>query len=154
MNHPGSFDKNDSLTSVTEKPENAVYDWISQKSASIKSKDMYETNNYFESDLINSFAWDTATLFLQEYDDRIEENLKPYSRQTHLKTDKICNVYGMASGRVEWTTEMANNDQWGVCVMRGGASSRINDSTSSRISNYANVTYDSRGTFRPILYVK
>ena len=92
---------------------------------------MYSANNYFESDLINSYAWDTAVLFLQEYDNRIEavkdnSNYKAkYSIQARLSVrikntgtnassiaednkDKICNVYDMADNCYEWTTETSN----------------------------------------------
>ena len=99
--------KTDPLTSVTEKPEYAVYNYITQQDASAKARTMY-TSDYFESDLINSYAWDTATLFLQEF------GWKNYSIQTSINTsgpnangtvsdsnkDNPCNVYDMASN---WT---------------------------------------------------
>ena len=41
---------------------------------------MYTSSN-FTSDLINSYAWDTAIYFLQKCDNRDLENNIPYSRQ-------------------------------------------------------------------------
>ncbi len=45
---------------------------------------MYSDSN-FESDLMNSYAWDTAIVFLQKFDNRANKaSLKPYSRQNSL----------------------------------------------------------------------
>jgi len=167
--------KNDTLTSVTEKPENSVYNYITQTDASAKAITMYEENSYFESDLINSYAWDTATLFLQEYDNRTynintNSNYKAkYSRQIRLSTglkntgtnassitaankDKICNVYDMADNCYEWTTETSSNSDL-PCVIRGGNCYTSSHYTSSR--NFSDTTgaYGSN-SFRPVLYIK
>ena len=162
----------DPLTSVTEKPEYAVYNYITQPDASAKARTMY-TSDYFESDLINSYAWDTATLFLQEYDNRTNEvkgnsNYKAkYSNQIRLSTvrkdtgtnnlsveankDKICNVYDMADNCCEWTTETSSAGFY-PCVQRGGyyGSSSY---TSGRYYGKATGVDDGR-SFRPVLYIK
>ena len=164
----------DPLTSVTEKPGNAVYDYIKQTDASTKSREMYNENEYFESDLINSYAWDTATLFLQEYDNRTNavkgnSNYKTkYSRQIRLSSglkntgtnasgiadankDKICNVYDMADNCWEWSTE-TSRDLDLPCVLRGGFyNGYSNVYTSSRSSG--NDTGSDHVSFRPLLYV-
>ena len=197
--------KNDTLTSVTEKPENSVYNYITQPNASAKaiemytggklvekpgaqvfnyitqnkaselSRTMYSSNNYFESDLVNSYAWDTATLFLQEYDNRTynintNSNYKAkYSRQIRLSTgfkntgtnassitdankDKICNVYDMADNCYEWTTETYSSSS-DPCVGRGGCYYNGDYYTSNRyldLTTNASVDY----SFRPVLYIK
>ena len=95
---------------------------------------MYSDSN-FESDLMNSYAWDTAVYFLQKFDNRANKaSLKPYSQQTSLndslasqgtnnlevsKQDVICNVYDMASNCLEWTTETSSNSSY-PCTIRGG----------------------------------
>ena len=165
---------NDTLTSVTEKPENSIYNYILQADAAAKAREMYNTNNYFESDLINSYAWDTATLFLQEYDNRIynidtNSNYKgKYSKQTRLSEglkgtgtnastvaesnkDKICNVYDMADNCWEWSTETCSNSLY-LGVQRGGCSDFSDSGVCQRCYDLVNTT--SRLTFRPILYVK
>lgn len=103
----------------------AVWNNITQIDAARLSKNMYDNSN-FESDLINSYAWDTAIVFIQTYSN------KAYAGQTSLNeilsytgeredgtTDKVCNIYDMASNCMEWTTEtqMYNGDN---CVFRGG----------------------------------
>ena len=87
------------------------------------SKNMYSTG--VTSELMNSYAWDTATLFLQTFG----ENNK-YSRQNNLNTgilalngtdnDKQCNVYDMASNVYEWTTETSSTSNL-PCTYRGGS---------------------------------
>lgn len=126
---------------LVEKPEAQVFNYITQKKASEMSQKMYEKENdgttaiiKFESDLMNSYAWDTAILFLQEYDNREGTNLAPYSIQNSINTgsnslatgtvsetnkDKICNVYDMASNCLEWTTETCSFSIF-PCIKRGG----------------------------------
>ena len=112
----------DKLTQITTKPDDYVYNYVRQSQAAKLSREMY-SGTPFESDLINSYAWDTATLFLQTFDNRTnKDSLKKYSIQNSLNTgslantgtnnlaeaskkDKICNVYDMASNCWEWSTE-------------------------------------------------
>ncbi len=148
------------------KPNSQIWNYVTENKASELSKRMY-IGKTFTSDLMNSYAWDTATLFLQTFDDRTLEGKKVYSRQTSLNTnspanqgtnkletskqDKICNIWDMASNCYEWTTE-TNSDTSYPCVSRGGnyynsnfyTASRNNDSTTFAPSFY---------TFRPILYL-
>ena len=165
----------DPLTSVTEKPENAVYNYIKQTDASAKARTMYEENNYFESDLINSYAWDTAVLFLQEYDNRTynkdtNSNYKAkYSNQIRLSSgrketgtndsniaeankDKICNVYDMADNCMEWTTETCSVGSI-PCVRRGGYYDNYSYYTSDRYC-YDTTSANDSYSFRPVLYIK
>ena len=159
---------------LVEKPEAQVFNYITQNKASELSRTMY-TSDYFESDLINSYAWDTATLFLQEYDNRTDEvknnsNYKTkYSRQIRLSNglkyngtnessiteankDKICNVYDMADNCFEWTTETCSHSGL-PCVKRGGNYSFSDYYTSDRYSNATTIAYDD-SSFRPVLYIK
>ena len=65
---------------------NYVYNYITQPKAAELSRGMYSDSN-FESDLMNSYAWDTAIVFLQKFDNRANKaSLKPYSQQTSLNT--------------------------------------------------------------------
>ena len=52
------------LTQITEKGTDQVYNYVKQQQAAQLAQGMYTSNN-FTSDLMNSYAWDTATLFLQ-----------------------------------------------------------------------------------------
>lgn len=119
---------------VTENQIDIVYNEINQLQAASLSKSMY-TSDKFVSDLVNSYAWDTAILFLQLFDDRTNTTI-PYSRASSLnsgfaiqgthkledgKQDKICNIWDMAGNYREWSTETSNKDQ-SPCVIRGGFS--------------------------------
>ena len=150
----------DATTVVTEKAGDPVYNYVTQVQASEYSRNMYSSNNNFESDLMNSYAWDTAILFLQAFDDRTDKSTK-YSLQTSLNNslsttgtsaDKICNIYDMASNCFEWTTETYSNTDT-PCVFLGGCCDYNDHYTSYRSSGS---TTDSSYTysFRPILYVK
>jgi len=155
-------DKGNALTQITEKGTDQVYNYVTQKQAAEQAQGMYTSNN-FTSDLMNSYAWDTATLFLQNCGTN-----KKYSVQTSLnrsllqtgtnalsetkKIDKQCNVYDMASNVGEWTTETSTSDSFYPCVGRGGDYDDISDITSNRNENRTSNSSNSKG-FRPLLYL-
>ena len=146
---------------------NYVYNYITQPKAAELSRGMYSDSN-FESDLMNSYAWDTAVVFLQKFDNRANKaSLKPYSRQNSLndslasqgtnnlsdasKQDVVCNVYDMASNCWEWTTE-TYSDPKGPCTRRGGSYFSSKNCTRLRNYNDTDFIYDDV-SFRPLLYI-
>ena len=160
--------KTDKLTQITVKPDKYVYNYTTQSQAAELSRGMYSSDSNFESDLMNSYAWDTAVYFLQKFDNRANKaSLKPYSQQTSLndslasqgtnnlsegsKQDVICNVYDMASNCWEWTTE-TYSDSYFPCTVRGGLYGSSRNYTSIRSSSG---TSDSSGniSFRSLLYM-
>ena len=147
---------------------NYVYNYITQPKAAELSRGMYSSDSNFESDLMNSYAWDTAIVFLQKFDNRANKaSLKPYSRQNSLndslasqgtnnlsdasKQDVVCNVYDMASNCWEWTTE-TYSDPKGPCTRRGGSYFSSKNCTRLRNYNDTNFIYDDV-SFRPLLYM-
>ena len=112
-----------------------------------------ENKDKYYSDLVNSYAWDTAIIFIQSYSGNSTYASQPSSytnssgqpantgERTDGTTDKVCNIYDMASNVREWTTETCTRSG-SPCVVRGGilgdtsvyTSSRGRNSTS--ISNY------------------
>lgn len=154
-------DEGNALTQITEKGTDQVYNYVTQKQAAEQAQGMYTSNN-FTSDLMNSYAWDTATLFLQNCGTN-----KKYSRQTSLngsllqtgtntltetnKIDKQCNVYDMASNVGEWTTETCSYSD-SPCVYRGGNYRNSSCYTSDRYG-YDTSYSISRVGFRPLLYL-
>lgn len=108
-----------------------------------------------KSDLTNSYAWDTAILFIQKY------GQTDYSRQdarsihssrlpTGLSGDMQLNICDMAANTFEWTTETSTNSS-GPCVHRGGFFYTSSAYTSYRVSLEANYS-DTNRSFRSILY--
>ena len=150
------------LTQITEKGTDQVYNYVTQQQAAEQAQEMYTSNN-FTSDLMNSYAWDTATLFLQI----CGNNDTPYSRKTSVNgslaskgtnavdytgtRDKQCNVYDMASNILEWTTETSSYSD-NPCVSRGGFYNVSIFCTSYRIYDIASSSLISSG-FRPLLYL-
>ena len=143
------------LTQITEKGTDQIYNYVTQAQAASQSQNMYDNTNSFTSDLMNSYAWDTAITFIQKCTDN-----KKYSFQNRLETsllytgtttDKQCNIYDMASNVMEWTTETSNGSNV-PCGSRGGLYDYDNIYTSSRYdATTSHCVYDMG--FRPILYL-
>ena len=163
----GRYESRKNGTQVTVKASDTVYNNIKQPNAATVSRGMYSDSN-FESDLMNSYAWDTAVYFLQKFDNRANKaSLKPYSQQTSLndslasqgtnnlsegsKQDVICNVYDMASNCWEWTTETYSSSD-SPCTDRGGVYGNSYDCTSSRFGDFAGLS-DDGVSFRSLLYM-
>ena len=163
----GRYEARKNGTQVTVKASDTVYNEITQPNAATVSRGMYSDSN-FESDLMNSYAWDTAIVFLQKFDNRANKaSLEPYSQQTSLnddlasqgtnnlevsKQDVICNVYDMASNCVEWTTETYSSSD-GPCTVRGGICSYSSYFfTSSRYYGIPSISGDFI-SFRSLLYM-
>ena len=155
-------DKGNALTQITEKGTDQVYNYVKQQQAAQLAQGMYTSNN-FTSDLMNSYAWDTATLFLQNCGTNKKYSIKNSFNSSLLQTgtnalretkkiDKQCNVYDMASNVGEWTTETSTSHSNFPCVRMGGDYNDISDITSNRISSRTSNSNDYVG-FRPLLYL-
>ena len=144
------------------------YSYVNQIDASNLCQNMYKSSK-FESDLINSYAWDTAIVFIQEFSGDTNYSMQ-YGENT-TKTvqkcgtsvlsiisnedkvqDERCNIYDMAGNTFEWTTETDYVSGY-PCTYRGG----------NNLSGYYSYTsyrypYTTSGSyfdysFRPILYL-
>ncbi len=142
------------LTQITEKGTENVYNYVTQLQAAQLSQNMYNSDK-FTSDLMNSYAWDTATVFIQN----CGTNSK-YSRQNSLNTslaqkgittDIQCNIYDMAGNVYEWTTETSLNSS-NHCGARGGSYIDSSKYTSFRNSIGTSGSGIHVG-FRPLLYL-
>ena len=156
------WNKDENLTPMILKGDGYIYNYITIIQASELSRNMYKNNN-FESDLMNSYAWDTAIDFLQKNDNRLGKN-KVYSRQASINTetiaekgtnnlenkDQICNIFDMSSNCREWTTEIYTV---GSYAARGGCYEQNSHYTSSRISIGSSFNSIENLSFRPILYL-
>ena len=149
------------LTQITEKGTENVYNWVTQLQAAQLSQNMYNSDK-FTSDLINSYAWDTAIVFIQNCGTNtkysIQYSLNKALTQTGTnslsdtsKIDVQCNIYDMASNIWEWTTE-TSNDSSNPCVYRGGINNSLNHYTSYRYRYHTSLSHYKLG-FRPLLYL-
>ena len=151
--------KTDAITPITVKGTEQVYNYVTQLQAAQLAQRMYDSNK-FTSDLMNSYAWDTATLFLQtcgtdnKYSRKNSVNTGSVAQtgtNTQSTKDVQCNVYDMASNVLEWTTETSDNSNR-PCVHRGGYYNNSYCYTSYRFDSITFESYDILG-FRPLLFV-
>ncbi len=142
------------LTQITEKGTDPVYNYVTQLQATTQARNMYDNTHPFTSDLINSYAWDTAIVFIQNCTNT------NYSRQTRVSSsfsstgttaDVKCNIYDMSSNIFEWTTETSSYSD-SPCVYRGGNYYYASTYTSGRCYISTSSSYSGIG-FRPILYL-
>ena len=159
---------------ITSKYGQTVLTNITQPNAATLAREMYgevKENNelVYASDLVNSYAWDTAIIFIQTYStgedasSYASKNKGPTNGQenTGLSTDKYCNIWDMSGNASEWTTEYSTSSYGSgfyPCVYRGGyydpASSPACLYTSSRRNiDYTTSSFGTNG-LRPLLYVK
>ena len=135
------------------KYDQTVWTDITQQEASEACQSLYTGIN---SDLMNSYAWDTAILFIQKY------GQNNYSRQfgneinssmqtAGLSGDMQLSICDMAGNCWEWTTETCRNSD-NACVYRGGFFENTNGYTCVRVNGATSYTSNSL-SFRPILYL-
>ena len=141
------------------KKEQQVWNYVTQNKASELSRDMYGSEAKVTSDLINSYAWDTAIVYIQAMGNSNYANQTDGNgtlKNTGSTEDEKCKIFDMAGNLYEWTTEYSTNtvsSSASPCTFRGGfyngsffsTSFRYNDVATSSIRNIS---------FRPLLYVK
>ena len=164
------FEASGTASKITSKYNQTVLGNITQPNAAKAAREMYgeiKENNklVYASDLVNSYAWDTAIIFIQTYS--TETDASSYASQnkstsfanTGKSNDKYCNIFDMSGNADEWTTEYSTysgTSYFYPYVTRGGYYSTVNGGyhcTSNRIGNYTTSSYSYR-SLRSLLYVK
>lgn len=131
------------------KENQIVYNNVTQIAASNLTKNLYSKYmDKYTSDLVNSYAWDTAIIFIQTFG-----GSKSYSRQSALqselvktgesadttgKKDEMCHIFDMAGSANEWTTETATGLANSSSVIRGGSYKAKYDHVSDRLDSGTN----------------
>ena len=164
------FEASGTASKITSKYNQKVLVDITQPNAAKLAREMYEEvkeNNelVYASDLVNSYAWDTAIVFIQTYSVKTdyashnESNTTKAFTATGKNNDKYCNIFDMSGNASEWTTEYST-DSYIInsppCVIRGGCYNPANGSghyTSCRSGSNPTSSYSNTG-LRPLLYVK
>ena len=165
------FEASGTASKVTSKYDQTVLTNITQPNAAKAAREMYgeiKENNklVYASDLVNSYAWDTAIIFIQTYSGKTDYASHNESKTTKAFTatgknnDKYCNIWDMSGNADEWTTEYSTysyNSYFNPCVYRGGYYITVggvaNVYTSAR-DNGSTAGSSSESGLRPILYVK
>ena len=165
------FEASGTASKITSKYNQTVLGNITQPNAAKVAREMYgevKENNelVYASDLVNSYAWDTAIIFIQTYS--TETDASSYASQnkstsfanTGKSNDKYCNIFDMSGNADEWTTEYStysSNSGFYPCVHRGGYYDtdigKAYYCTSYRSYNYTTDSYSSN-SLRSLLYVK
>mgnify|MGYP005782471809 CR=1 FL=1 len=152
-------------TTFSKSKVGSLWNNVTQIDAAKISRNMYNNDSSVEveSDLVNSYAWDTAIVFIQEmgnsnYANKIDGN--GYLRNTGKTGDEVCNINDMASNCWEWTTEYSSykiNMSSGVNVYpftaRGAYGGSKYYNTTERFDGNA-TNYIQYGGFRTIVYIK
>ena len=165
------FEASGTASKIASKYNQTVLGNITQPNAAKVAREMYgevKENNelVYASDLVNSYAWDTAIVFIQTYSGKTDYASHNESITTKAFTatgknnDKYCNIWDMSGNAYEWTTEYStssHNSNFYPCVRRGG----YYDTDSGEAYNYTSyrnnhdTTYSrSDYSLRSLLYVK
>ena len=136
-----------------------LWNYITQPQAALVSQNMYKNDKYVESDLINSYAWDTAIVYIQAMGNSNYANQADGNgtlKNTGSTEDEKCKIFDMAGNLYELTTEYSTDTLSSnayPCTLRGGYYDNSNFYTSLRIDLIATDSSYSL-SFRPLLYVK
>ena len=114
------FEASGTASKITSKYNQKVLVDITQPNAAKLAREMYEEvkeNNelVYASDLVNSYAWDTAIVFIQTYSVKTdyashnESNTTKAFTATGKNNDKYCNIFDMSGNASEWTTEYSTD---------------------------------------------
>ena len=142
--------------------EGTLWNYITQGQAALVSQNMYKNDKYVESDLINSYAWDTAIVYIQAMGNKNYANANKDTtgnkglKDTGSTGDEKCKIFDMAANTAEWTTEYSTHTgriDASPCTGRGGRYYDSDFYTSDRHPCSATLS-DFSYSFRPILYVK
>lgn len=149
-----------SCSSTQPTEEGELWNDVNQVDAAKVCRNIYGEQSC-KTDLINSFAWDTAVLYIQKcsdattYSRAYSNNLGSLSN-TGKNGDEYCKINDMASNVSEWTTENSIgtfNKKLVPATFRGGNYWAEKYYTTKR--DYANTTQtnDNLSGFRLILYL-
>ena len=164
----GSINVSNPNNPITCKSGVYPYNYVNQVDASNLARNMYNSDD-FDSDLVNSYTWDTAIVFIQTFSgDTNYSKQKGKNTKSELQKcgesilnasyvdskddaqDVRCNIYDMAGNTFEWNTE-TYNDVSGPCVYRGGRYD-YTECTDYRYIFTPNYSINNI-SFRPILYL-
>ena len=139
--------------------EGTLWNNITQIDAATASRNLYEA---VTTDLINSYAWDTAIVYIQsfsgdtDYSMQIGGNINSSLTNTGTNKDELCKINDMASNTTEWTTE--NSTYTGStnafpCTDRGGGYGDRYGYTSDRSGTHMSNNRGQYISFRTTLYM-
>ena len=159
------FEASGTESKIYSKYNQTVLNDLNQPKAATAARNMYGDTTEYASDLVNSYAWDTAIIFIQTYgkdaSTYASENKSISFENTGINPDKYCNIWDMSGNAQEWTTEYSNhiNRDYYVVVMsgvqRGGTYSvPRKKSVACTLTRIHSPASSSSSALRSLLYVK
>ena len=154
-------------SSSTPLTQGMLWNYVTQLDASKICQNMYQAGDTtvgVESDLTNSYAWDTAIVFIQSMNEANSNYANAGKDQTGNSSlmntgetgDEVCNIFDMAANVGEWTTEYSTyalSSGANPCTLRGGYYSYSSYYTANRNFYSASDSLGNLG-FRVALYIK
>ena len=122
--------KTDPLTTPLVQANKYPYVYVTRDEAKQQAEAMYSENEFITSELISSYAWDTALNFicqtneegylLATTDDRAYGNIGTGSRTNtgEYEADNYSNIHDILGNCYELTTEYTSSSSLGPCVVR------------------------------------
>lgn len=163
----------DPLTTPLVQANKYPYVYVTRDEAKQQSEAMYSENTYVTSELISSYAWDTALNFICQTneegyllatttdstygnigrgDDVINRTKTGSYTVEEEISDKYSNIFDILGNCVEWTTEYLNYHH--PCVLRGGGYGSSNTFNYTACRNPGLTSFSTVGTsFRVQLYI-
>ena len=152
------------VNGTTPTTEGTLWNNITQINAAKACREMYTTAT---TDLINSYAWDTALVYIENcssyygYSTADGYSINSSLTNTGVNGDEVCKINDMASNTYEWTTEYCSyTDKFSSypCTFRGGCYLDSQGSPRGRFAYKAwlsePATYSNEQfSFRSVLYL-
>ena len=138
------------------------YIYISRDQAKAQAEAMYSENKYVTSELMSSYAWDTALNFICQTNTARGYKLATSNRYGNIDTgnrvktgtytsDKYNNIHDFLGNCYEWTTEYCTHNN-SPAVVRGGVYENDYYYPAHRLD--ASLNGNARTSFRIQLYIK
>ena len=151
--------EHNSTSSMSYNP-GTLWNFITQLEASKVAINTYKDSRSVKSDLMNSYAWDTAIVYIQEcgntnYANQVGKSINSNLTNTGTGQDEVCKINDMASNLYEWTTEYSSYTYSSYaypCTGRGGDYYTNSNYTAGRYSHSSTGSNDDIG-FRLSLYI-
>jgi len=153
------------VSTPSSRTNGQLWNYVTEIEAAGFCQNIQNQYSGLNSDLMNSYAWDTAIVFMQTFDDRADKTT-PYSYQssrntsgpnnTGVNNDEVCKINDMASNCFEWTTEYSTNRNSSSAypyVVRGGYYNNSTRYYTAYRNNYNATNSGSSTAFRPTLYL-
>ena len=142
----------DPLTKPLVQANKYPYVWLTRDQAKQQAEAMYSGNEFITSELISSYAWDTALNFICQTNEEgyllattkdstygnIGTGSSGKTQTGEYEADNYSNIHDLLGNCWEWTTEYSSINYY-PCVNRGGS---YYDS-----SSYAALRYNNRTSF-------